>query len=380
MRTLLFVAAGATALACSTPRATSQTVTVERLPSGGVGPQAIADADGIVHLVYFTGAPAAGDVYYIRRTVDGQHATPVRVNSQPGSAISVGSIRGPQLALGDGGRVHVIWNGSREARPRPDAGMPVLYSRQTDTGGFEAQRNLVTRAVGTDGGGTIAAGADGRVFVAWHADSETPGEAHRTVFLTRSDDAGKTFSPEIHASPERLGACACCSMRAIVDRAGTLFMLYRSAGDAIHRDMTLVTSQDRGATFSVTPLDLWQLEACPMSSASLAEGPRGVTGAWETQGQIRFTEVTSGSSVASTVQNAPGSGRRKHPVLAYNRLGERLLAWAEDTGWEKGGSIAWQLYDATGRETTERGTASGLPIWGLVAVAPLPDGRFLLVY
>jgi hypothetical protein len=36
----------------------------------------------------------------------------LRVNSQQGSAIAAGAIRGAHLAVGRNGRVHVAWNGS----------------------------------------------------------------------------------------------------------------------------------------------------------------------------------------------------------------------------------------------------------------------------
>ena len=374
---LLFVA-----VAACTP-AVSPAVVVERLPAGAVQPQVVTDAvAGVVHVVYFAGMPEAGDVLYIRRSRDGRYSDPVRVNSQPGSAVAVGTIRGPQLALGRNGRVHVIWNGSQDARPRPAHALPLMYARSNDgpiVAGFEPQRNLITREEGTDGGGTVAADTAGRVFVAWHANTDTPGEDHRRVFLARSTDAGATFAAELPVSPERLGACGCCSMRAFVDRAGSLLLLYRAATDNVHRDMTLLRSEDQGVTTSATTLDRWELNACPMSSASMTEGPHGVTAAWETQGQIHFADL-SGPEVTPAVRSAPGSGLRKHPVLAYNAAGELLLAWAEDTGWEKGGSVVWQKYDASGQAAAEQGTATGLPAWGLSATAALPDGRFLVLY
>jgi len=40
----------------------------------------------------------------------------------------------------------------------------MLYTHLGDDGRFEPQRNLVTRAYGLDGGGTIAAGPPGRLM------------------------------------------------------------------------------------------------------------------------------------------------------------------------------------------------------------------------
>jgi hypothetical protein len=363
------------------PHARETTVVVERLPAGGIAPQVVTDASGVMHIVYFSGASEAGNVSYVRRLTDGRYTAPIRVNSQPGSAISIGTVRGPQIALGRGGRVHVVWNGSNTAQPRPASAMPFLYSRLDDSGrGFEPQRNLITRANGTDGGGSVAAGRDGQVYVAWHANSERTGEDHRMVYLARSSDDGTRFMPEKAISPEPLGACGCCSMRATVDRAGTLLFLFRAATRNVQRDMTLLTSKDRGETFATVTLDPWRLEACPLSSAAMAEGPRGVTAAWETNGQIRFADVSPAASTGPSVKSAPGSGQRKHPAIAFNVAGEMLLAWADGTAWAKGGTVAWQLYDSSGRPTSSRGSLPGLAAWALAAVAPLPDGRFLILY
>jgi hypothetical protein len=361
---------------------TSGSVQLERVPGNGLQPQAVADSTGLIHVVYFKGPAAGGDLFYVRRTADGRYSTPLRVNSQPGSAIATGTVRGAQIALGRGNRVHVIWNGSKTATPEVKGGRPMLYSRLSIAGdGFEPQRNLLTWSGAIDGGGTLAADNAGRVFVAWHANPAHGDDARRAVYLAESRDDGNQFARERRISPEALGACGCCSMRALIDRAGSLFVVFRAAGNNVNRDMTLLSSRDGGATFAATRLQPWKLEACPMSTEALAEGPNAVTAAWDTAGQIYFTNVVRGPDGRASIEAAPGaSGRRKHPVLAYNGRGEALLAWLEGTAWARGGSLAWQVYDASGKPSAERGTAKGVPVWGLAAAAPREDGRFLLLY
>src|SRR5260370_36439903 len=125
--------------------------------NGGMQPQAAIDGKGVLHLVYLKGDPGASDVYYVRREPgkDGWSA-PIQVNSRLGSAIAVGTIRGAQLALGRGGRVHVVWNGAGQADP--SLGAPMLYTRMNDPGtAFEPERNLMQIAGGLDGGGSLAA-------------------------------------------------------------------------------------------------------------------------------------------------------------------------------------------------------------------------------
>ncbi len=119
-----------------------------------------------------------------------------------------------------------------------------------------------------------------------------------------------------------------------------------------------------------------------MSSEALVEGPNGVLAAWETQGQVRFARVEAEPLKLAAPVSAPGSGQnRKHPVLAVNPRGEVLLAWTEGTGWNRGGALAWQRYDAAGNPLGPMGRqAGGVPTWGLVAVAPRPDGGFLVLH
>ena len=88
--------------------ASAAEVRIQRVPGGGLQPQALTDARGALHLVYLQGDPKACDVIYSRREAGkAEFSAPLRVNSQPGSAIAIGTIRGAQFALGKGGRVHV---------------------------------------------------------------------------------------------------------------------------------------------------------------------------------------------------------------------------------------------------------------------------------
>jgi hypothetical protein len=94
-------------------------VDVRRIPNGGFQPDLAVGRDGTIHLVYFSGDSMAGDVFYVRSKDGGAtFSAPVRVNSQPGSSIARGTIRGPQVAVAADGRVHVVWNGSDTAEPR----------------------------------------------------------------------------------------------------------------------------------------------------------------------------------------------------------------------------------------------------------------------
>lgn len=119
-----------------------------------------------------------------------------------------------------------------------------------------------------------------------------------------------------------------------------------------------------------------------MSSEAFVEGPNGVLAAWETKGQVKFARVEPGTPKLGAPISAPGAGgNRKHPVLAINARGETLLGWTEGTGWNRGGDLAWQVYDPSGRVAPDQGrVAGGIPAWGLAAAVARPDGSFLLIH
>ena len=358
----------------------SAAVEFRRLPDGGMQPRLVVAADQSVHMVWLGGDPKASDVFYRHHAPDAAPSgTPVRINSQPGSAIAIGTIRGAQVAVGRDGRAHVVWNGSGTATPKPAGSAPLLYARSDPAGtAFEPQRNLVTRTTDLDGGGSVAADADGRVNVLWHAG--TPGtktsEDKRRVFLARSTDDGRSFAPETPVT-DGTGACGCCGMEAVSGPGGEIFALYRSAKANVHREATLAVSRDHGVTFTVDPLQDWETGSCPMSSAAFLGSKTGMTAAWETQGRIHFSAVGKGASKPIRIESAPGA---KHPALAVNAKGEMLVAWTEGTGWQRGGNLAWQVFDAAGKPTPEHGSRPGIPIWSYAAAYARTDGTFVIVY
>jgi hypothetical protein len=357
-----------------------------KTPDGGIQPQAILDSRGVLHLIYFKGNPDGGDVFYVRRSPGATtFSKPIRVNSVPGSALAIGSVRGAQLAVGKNGIVHVAWLGSAKAEPRgPENSTPMLYTRSNAAGtAFEPQRNVVQFATGLDGGGSVAADPFGRVYVAWHAGGPYGNdEVHRRVWITRSTDNGAGFSRETPAYQDATGACGCCGMRIFADHKGNVYILYRVATQAIHRDMYLLVSKDKGRTFEGKVVHNWESDMCPMSTDSIGEGSEGIMIAWETAGQVYFTRVTPGTDLFSAIIAPPGSADdRKHPVAVGNARGEALLAWTEGTAWQRGGSLAWQVFDESGNPTEIKGREPGvIPVWGLVTAFAQPDAGFTIIY
>lgn len=379
--TSLHAAVLAFALLALVQRAAAE-VRLIRTPNGGIQPQAALAPDGTLHLIYFTGEPMAGDVFYVNGKPGKSLSPPIRVNSQPGAAVATGTIRGAHLALDSAGRAHVAWMGSKDAKPRPKEGAPMLYARLNDAGtGFEPQRNLVTWATGLDGGGSLAADRDGNVYVAWHAGPEghDAGEEARAVFVAKSVNGGETFAREQRAGNERTGACGCCGMRAFADGAGNLALLYRTANGE-SRDMSLLVSSDQGANFKSTTLSKWAILKCPMSSATLTEAGGRILATTEKDGRVALNVFDPKSMTTVASLNPAAAKQAKHPVAVGNGRDEILLAWIEGSGWNRGGKIAWQVYDAQGKPTAETGRGESSPTWSLLSAVALPDGDILLFH
>lgn len=417
-RTLRTVAA-VTALALLAPgvRADDAGVSLQsiRIPDGGIHPQAQLDTRGRLHLIYFKGDPKRGDIFYVRCDDGGAKFTsPIRVNSHPDSAVIMGTVRGPHLAIGKNDRPHVAWMGSDKAEPKGEGrSVPMLYTRLNEAGdGFELQRNVVQTKPGLDGGGSVAADREGNVYVAWHApgahhsggahgsQQHEPGhdekhapqkhqrpaghggdEEDRQVWITRSHDDGKTFDTETAAIPKKTGSCACCGMNMAAADGGRVFITFRSATEKVNRDIHVLASKDFGKTFEIATVDPWRVGTCVMSTAAFAVRGDDVLGAWETMNQIRVAALDGKASEERTL-SMPGEAKsRKHPAVAMNSRGEYAVAWAEGTGWNKGGAIVWQVFDSKGQPIADRaGRLDGMPAWSIPAVVADENGTFKIIH
>jgi len=239
---------------------------------------------------------------------------------------------------------------------------------------------LMTATHELDGGGSVAADAQGNVQVFWHASpAGVSGETNRAVYVARSTDEGGTFAAEQLVSPPGSGACGCCGLTAFANARGETFVLFRSARTLMQRDMTLLASTAGAENFKEVLADAWPVGACPMSSAGIASVGEQTWAAWETNGRIQLARFGNGAWTTKLPAIGPLQGA-KHPRLAINDRGEALVVWTEGTGWQRGGSLAWQVFDATGELTTEQGRRDGLPAWTFATAHARADGSFVILY
>ena len=345
-------------------------------PNSGIQPVAEVDAKGNIHLIYFAGEAAHGDIFHaVRLNGAESFSEAVKVNSIDASALAIGTIRGAQLALGRDGHVHVVWMGSNKSHSEKGQ-TPMLYARSTDGGKtFEPERNLITKSYGLDGGGSVAADSNGGVEVFWHAGEHGAGEAGRQIWVTRSTDDGKTFTPEVAAWDGKTGVCGCCGMTAGAS-GDQSWVLFRSATERVHRDVYLLQSDRNGTKFSGERLDQWEIEACPMSAMSLGFSGDSTVAAWEAAGgDVAFAIV--GTAIGGRV--AHGAKKRKYPDVALAPDGHVLFAWIDGSGWEKGGPLAWQLFDPAGKAIGQPTRGPATPTWTKPA-AVFDGSAFLIIH
>jgi hypothetical protein len=346
-------------------------VTVLRAPYDGTLPQAAIDPAGTLHLIYYIGSMSTGDLFHVSRASGASDwSAPQRVNSRPHSVTGLGPIDGGQLAIGPDGLLHVTWFHKDPTR--------FYYTRSDADGGFGEQQVLSMKDEGgVESAPTVTTDHAGNVYVFWHAD---PGEeAHRRVYMAVSRENGALFDLPRAVSPESEGACGCCGLRAITDASGAVHVSYRGAGGNVRRGMRLLTSTDRGRTFTDQLIQPWDIGACPVATTTLSNGPDGAVVAWETEGQVYVADIAHLDQPFSP----PGEAqfRRKNATVAVNHRGDQLLAWGDGPGWQSGGSLHWQLFDDRGRPRGEEGTGDApIPARSVPTVVTRADGSFVVVF
>ena len=329
--------------------------------------------DGTIHLVYLHGEPKAAEVRYTYRKPGEAWHPGQMVNSPKSSAIALGTIRGPQLAVGGMGTVHVIWNGiGADTSPRS----PLWYARKSrEDKTFGKPQDLLGDATALDGGASITGNESKGGVVVWHGNEAGAAaeEKQRLILIRSSNDDGISFEKAEAANRADPGVCACCSLRALAGPEGGPNIFYRSAETMDHRAMTLLSLS--GGTWKSRGIEPWKVAACPMSSAALASTSNRLLGAWETAGQIRMGWLSDPALPPATV----AGDKAKHPSIAINEKGSILISWLQGSGWNRGGSVFWQEFDRELRPTGKAVNAGVVPARGLITAYAEPNGDFVVL-
>jgi len=308
-------------------------VKVAATPNGGMVPDAEIDRQGVVHVAYVTGE----NVYYVKSSDEGSTFTaPIRVNSETDTAHPANMYRGPDLALGKDGRVHVIWYCNAYQRKLPQDQWGVMYAHLNEAkNAFVPSRNLNHKPSDNY---SLAADGHGKVAVFWMAGG---------LFYNLSKDGGETFGDAVKIASA--DTCECCASRAFFSADGALHCAYRDKANNI-RDMYLLSQPKGQATFakekiSATP---WEVKGCPMTGTFLTGDKNGLVAAWETKGRVFFTRLAgNGRDTSPRESLAPVRGG-KWPIALIAPDRSVLVSW------KNGATLEWQLYDANDKPVGDK--------------------------
>jgi len=342
-----------------------------RCPNEGLQPKvSVGKKDGLLHLVYFQGELAAGDLFYVRSEDDGESfSDPLRVNSQAGSVDAGGrGLRGGAVLADAEGSVHVAWVGSEATVEGDDASLrPLLYSRLAKSAtAFEASRVLSGENAGLDVAPAMAERL-GKLSVYWHAPGETlarvsEAEPGRRVYLARSEDGGGNFGAPVALGSGEFSVSAGCGIATGVGRNGLMSVIYTSR-DKNLRDMRLLASADEGATFKDTYVDTKTKKKTPRDGVAATLCRRGVLVAWENQDKTWWALVDkdNGRTVVGISARQRKDVASERPAVIATQAGAVLLVWSESNGEGTANTIGWQGFDLMQRFQIGRGRFQNLP-------------------
>jgi BNR repeat-like domain len=271
-------------------------------------PQACLTPDGIAHLTFGVG----DKVFYCQ--LNRQNAAVPRVAFQVPN-MSLGMRRGPRIAHA-GKSIVITTIGGAQGKGRDG---DLLSYRSSDDGqswvGPVRVNDVESSA--REGLHAMTASKDGVLWCVW-LDLREKGTQ---LFASQSIDQGQSWSKNIrvYRSPDG-SVCECCHP-SIATEGNSVHVLFRNSLKG-NRDMYLVSSNDRGATFGPGDrlgIQHWNLNACPMDGGMLAITPDGdVVSAWRRGGQVY---TTSGKEPLETMME-----NGEQPWIASNS-GGTYVAW-----------------------------------------------------
>jgi hypothetical protein len=358
--------------------ATKPTVNIVHAPAQCLVPDVAVDAEGVLHVVYGLDHGA----YYVRSADNGTTFTaPVKVNSTGLVETKMGE-RGPKLAVGSDGTLHVVWMDEWA----PGVKTFVRYSRSVDDGKSFAAPKAVSAMSGVDGS-TLTADGKGHVLAFWHVMADPKPKVKEATWLhvARSSDNGATFGPTEKVSITNLTglACSMCMMRGRTGTDGSVYLAFRSAQDSI-RDFYVLKGRPTEAGFTALRVneDNWNLDQCPMCGPELTFAPNGQSVcAFMSRHKVYWAISDAGMTGYRLHVGTPaGEADEIYPSAVVNRNGDVLFVWQVGPMAVKGtAKVKWARYDKDGKPTGEAGVV-GQSFAGTKATAFVgKDDNFYLV-
>jgi O-glycosyl hydrolase len=322
-------------------------------PENAFVPDVVVDAKGVLHMVYALNRTAQ----YVRSTDNGATWTePVQVNSGGTVEYKMGE-RGPKLAVGSDGVVHVVWVDCWA----PGVRTYVRYARSTDGGKTFEPLKTLSSTNGVDGV-TMTADGKGHVMAFWHVAHPRQDEIPQATWLhvARSADNGVSFR---HDERVQVGnhsglACSMCMMRARMSVDGHVYLAFRSAEKNI-RDFYVFKGASGENQFTAMRVneDNWLLKECPMCGPELTVGPDGrLLCAFMSRHNVYWSMSDRHGGFQGHVATPDHERDEIYPTAIANRQGDVLLVWQVGPMSIAGtATVHWACYGSSGSFTGRQG-------------------------
>jgi hypothetical protein len=301
------------------------------------------------------------NAYYIRSADNGAtFSAPVQVNSAGSVEFNMGE-RGPKLAVGNDGLIHVMWMDKWYS----GAQVHVRYSRSTNGGLSFEPRKQVSNSYGVDGS-TVCVDGLGHVLVFWHINvpSQTTILQATWMHWNRSSNNGVSFNTpsdtNVIISNFSALTCSMCMMRARRGADGNAYCVFRSADNNI-RDFYVIKAGFTSNIFTAVRVnyDNWNINYCPMVGPELEIGNGGRQFcAYMSGGHVYWsvsdTAVTLFTQHVATPLN---EADEIYPTAIQNHAGQVLFLWqVGPMSISDSATVKWAVYSSNGTFTGMQGT------------------------
>ncbi len=231
------------------------------------------------------------------------------------------------LYLGHDGTLHIAWIDGRDGKKDPGT----YATRSTDHGRTLAKNVKIDESTCVCCRTSLATSPEGTVYLAWRKIFE--GNIRETV-VARSTDGGQTFSEPVIVGHDRWVYAGCPHRPASlgVDRQGRLYVAWYTEGADETPAIYLSYSDDQGRTFSPKQALNSSKGTFPDHPQMAVDGQGRVVVIWEEQSPVRREVVMSASFDRGQTFGKPvklNEKKGQSPVVSMNSQGFVALAWLE---------------------------------------------------
>lgn len=323
----------------SAPTAKAASVEMQKpvaasLPTGvGAAPVVALAQDGARALAWVS-APDGGTDGRLYVSVD--NAAPVELKDSLGPIEAHGESP-PKLVFDSKGGLHALYVVAKLVPGRRFPTAALRHIRSEDRGKTWSVPANVTDAsqFGSNNFHSMHVSGDGVIYAAW-LDGR---DGKSATYMTRSDDAGRTWSPNLRVAPGE--SCPCCRTAIASAPGGHVYMAWRGVLAGNVRDIVVAHSSDGGKTFG-SPVrvhaDDWVYDACPHAGPSMQVDSAGrLHVAWWTgKDKIAGVYYAHSDDVAQTFSAPIALGtaefsRPAHVQLSLGTGGRVLAVWDDGT-------------------------------------------------